>query len=119
MMVAPQGPQPVLMLAGATESATVQASRTLREALLPSEREWAAEQLGKCDWHSEPEAVEALLMAARSDPAPMVRVACVHALGRMKVNTLPVIQTLQGLKADADLRVRNEVEQVMPMLTGK
>jgi hypothetical protein len=50
---------------------------------------------------------------AKLDPAPAVRAGCVRALGKMKVNTLPVVQTVQSLKDDRDPRVRHEVEECL------
>jgi hypothetical protein len=85
----------------------------LRESLYPSQREWAAEQLSHLDWHREQVVVASLVQGAREDPAPAVRAACVHALGAMKVNTLPVVQTVQGLQKDKDLRVRQEAAEAL------
>jgi hypothetical protein len=89
---------------------------TLRDCLYPSEREWAVEHLSSCNWKSEPVVVQALMTAAKDDPAPTVRAACVRVLGRMKVNTMPVVETVKRLHADPDLRVRQEVEQALPAL---
>ena len=81
---------------------------TLRGSIMPSERERAVQMLSQCNWHAEPEAVAAIVTAAKSDPAPTVRVSCVRALARMKVGTMPVYETLQELKTDKDARVRHE-----------
>jgi hypothetical protein len=54
--------------------------------------------------------VEALLLGAREDPAAMVRSSCVRALAKMNVHTAAVVSTLQGLKADPDPRVRQDVD---------
>jgi hypothetical protein len=89
---------------------------TLRDSVLPSEREWAAERLRRCDWRTEPQVVQELLTAAQKDPAPMVRAGCVRTLGEMKVNTVPVVTALEGLKNDADPRVKHEVEQALSRL---
>jgi hypothetical protein len=91
----------------------------LRGSLYPSERETAAEQLGRCDWRREPEVVQALVTAARNDPAPMVRACCVRTLAQLKVNTMPVVTTVQDLKKDADPRVRQAVEEALPVLMGQ
>jgi hypothetical protein len=88
----------------------------LRDSLYPSERETAAERLAGCNWHSEPEVVQALVQAARHDPAPLVRAGCVRSLGRMKANSIHVVNAVQALKADTDPRVRQEVEQALPVL---
>jgi hypothetical protein len=91
---------------------------TLRDSLYPSEREMAAEELAHCDWRAQPGVVQALVTAAKTDPAPLVRVSCVRALGRMKANIMPVVSAVQGLKADADLRVRQEVEHTLGVLSA-
>ena len=89
----------------------------LHHSILPSERERAVAMLSQCNWHAEPETVAAIVTAAKSDPAPAVRVSCVRALARMKVGTLPVYETLQELKTDKDIRVRQEAEQTLATMT--
>lgn len=90
----------------------------LRDSLLPSEREMAAERLARVDWRNEPQVVQALLTAAKTDPAPVVRACCVRSLGKMKVNLVPVLQAVQSLKSDGDLRVQQEVEQTLAILNA-
>lgn len=89
----------------------------LRDALHPSEREWAADCLASCDWRRQPEAADGLAAAARNDPAPMVRAGCVRALARMKAATEPVVAAVQALQSDADVHVRQAAEQALPVLT--
>jgi hypothetical protein len=91
----------------------------LHDAMLPSDRELAARELSKCDWRTAPEAVQGLMCAALRDPAASVRAGCVQALGKMKVNTLPVVQTVTALKTDKDVRVRQAAEQTLAVLTGQ
>jgi hypothetical protein len=88
-----------------------QAVATLRDALMPSERELAAISLGQLDWRTNLPAVQALISAATEDPAGGVRAACVRSLVRMNANTTPVLVTLRALKSDSDPRVQLEVEQ--------
>jgi hypothetical protein len=128
-MMAPSQPQPMQAMppqpvygveqVGYVESDLAAALRTLRESLLPSEREWAVERLAHYDWRAVPEVAAALTLAAREDPAPSVRATCVRALGKMKVNHPTVLETLRALKGDADPRVRKEVEQALPMLSAQ
>jgi hypothetical protein len=89
---------------------------TLRDHLLPSRRQVAAETLSTSDWHRHPEVVTALVQAAREDPAASVRAACVRCLGRMSANTEPVLAALQALKADPDPDVRHEAEAALAVL---
>jgi hypothetical protein len=93
-----------------------QMQTALRDSLYPSQREWAAESLATVDWRTNPQVVEALLTAARNDPAATVRAACVRCLCKMNVNTLPVVTTVQSLKTDPDPRVRQEVDQALMVL---
>jgi hypothetical protein len=87
--------------------------QTLRESIYPTQREFAAEALAKIDWRTHPQVFDALLSAAREDPAPTVRACCVRCLVSMNVNSSLVTMTLQGLRNDTDVRVRTEVEQAL------
>jgi hypothetical protein len=93
-----------------------EAQATLRDSLYPSQREWAAGRLGGLDWRTNGDAVQALVVAARQDPAPSVRAACVRTLAHMRVNTVPVVRAIQALKADGDPRVLHEVEEALAVL---
>ncbi len=86
----------------------------LSDSLYPSQREWAADRLTHYEWRVHPQVVECLLQAARSDPAPLVRVGCIRSLGRLKASTTFVAKTLQEIKeTDKDARVRKEAEHVL------
>lgn len=85
----------------------------LRDSVYPSQREWAADKLSGIDWRNNPQVVQALLTSAREDTAATVRAGCVRCLAKMNVNTPPVVVVLQGMKNDADLRVRQEIEQTL------
>lgn len=92
---------------------TAQTMQMLHESDFPSQREWAAEQLSDLNWRTNPQVVQALLVAARGDPAPMVRACCVRTLMKMQANTMPVVSTIQALKHDADPRVRDAVGEAL------
>lgn len=112
--VMPVAYQPAPMAAGTPGSnwqSPQQMIATLRGALYASQREWAAMSLASVDVRQVPQAVDALVAAARNDGAATVRAACVQSLARMNVGA-PVLQpVLEALKDDADPRVRMEVEQ--------
>ncbi len=110
----PVARQEVPLVGGSMSPA--EAVATLHDSLYPSQREWAAMRLGGLDWRTNGEAVQALVVAARQDPAPSVRAACVRTLGHMRVNTLPVVSTIQALKTDGDPRVLHEVEEALAVL---
>ena len=108
-------PQPMPMMP--MQRPTGQLLAMLRGSIMPSERERAVEMLAQCDWRTEPESVAALVVAAKLDPAPMVRVSCVRALTRMKVNTMVFYEALNELKTDKDIRVRQAAEQTIATMT--
>jgi HEAT repeat protein len=114
---APAPTPPIVQASAAAPSGSGQAIQVLRDSILPSEREMAVDQLLRCDWRQQPEVLDAVVKAARTDPAAVVRAACVRALGKMKANTVPVVATVTALKDDPDIRVRQEVEQALPLLT--
>ncbi len=89
---------------------------TLKESMYPSQREWAAEQLGELNWRKQPHVVESLTKSAREDLAATVRAACVRALGHMKVSSPEVAALVRDLKSDRDSRVRREAEEVLSAL---
>lgn len=89
---------------------------SLREALAPSQREWAAEGLAKVNWRQHPQVVPTLLAGAREDPAQPVRLACIKALVKLKANTPEVLTVIEALKTDSDPQVRQEAEQALSLL---
>jgi hypothetical protein len=112
----PAANPPANLLPDANAVQPAEAMCTLHDSIYPSQREWAASRLASFEWRSHGDAVQALVTAARQDPAPLVRAACVRALARMQCNTAPVVSTLQALKTDSDPRVLHEVEQALATL---
>jgi len=96
-----------------------QLSATLRDALFPSQREAAAEKLATLDWKTNDDAVRALVQAVHDDPAPTVRAACIHALAKMKVNTMPVVGAIRNANNDKDVRVRTEADDALSVLAAE
>jgi hypothetical protein len=90
--------------------------RTLQNSVVPEEREWAVNNLSCYDGPSNPQAVQAVVAAARQDPAPLVRAACIRCLVRMNVNTWPVLSAVQALTGDADPRVKHEADRALVKL---
>jgi hypothetical protein len=86
---------------------------TLRDSLLPSQREMAAELLTGLDSQRDPTILPALLQAVHEDPAGTVRAACIHALAKIRVNTPEVVDALMSLDKDPDLRVRHEAHEAL------
>jgi hypothetical protein len=85
----------------------------LHEALLPSEREYAADALSNLDWQEHPDAVLALTQAAKDDPAVTVRTSCIRGLAKMKVRTAAVLTALERLRTDGNECVRQEAEEAL------
>ena len=92
--------------------------QVLHDAAATSKRKTAVEQLSQCDWRTQPNVASAPIQAAKSDPAPVVRADCIHALAKMRVNTQEAVQTVEALKNDSDLRVRQEVLLALAVLTS-
>jgi hypothetical protein len=115
-MVGAAQPAPAARTASASEMVPSHLA-TLHDALYPSHREWAAENLAEVDAQANPQVVDALVAAAHQDPAASVRAACVRSLARMKARTDAVMSTLRTLKDDADPRVRLEADQALAALS--
>jgi hypothetical protein len=115
LMSVPPSPMPAPAMAAAPTTVP-QTLATLKDALGPSQREMAAEQLGELNWRMQPQVVESLTKAAREDPAATVRAACVRALARMQANTAEVVAAVRDLKNDRDARVRQEAEEALGTL---
>jgi hypothetical protein len=110
-------PETPAVTSSPTTQSPAQIMTMLHDSLYPSQREWAAIKLANLDWKTNADVVQALLTGAREDPAPTVRAACVHALAKMRCNTMPVVTVIQGLKTDVDPRVLQEVEQAIAVLS--
>jgi hypothetical protein len=106
---------PVTLPAAGSEQAPAlsQMLDVLKNSLLPSQREWAAEYLSRLDWRRHPEVLSALTTAARDDPAATVRLACVRCLGRMDVSADLLRSTLTALQNDPSAEVRTAAAQVL------
>jgi len=94
-----------------------QVVKTLGESPHPEYRVWAADNLATVDGWTNPDVVQALARAARTDQTPAVRAACVRTLGRMRCATMPVMSAVQGAKADPDPRVRQEADQALQLIS--
>jgi hypothetical protein len=85
----------------------------LRDALLPSQREMAADKLAALDWKTNGAVVQALMQAAKEDPAATVRAGCIHSLVKMNANIMPVIAVCNASKSDTDPRVQHEAAEAL------
>ena len=92
---------------------------TLRNSLMPSEREMAAESLGSTDARSNPAIISELLRSACDDPAPAVRCACLRSLMKMNVNSGVAMATLQGLKNDSNPQVRAIAQEALAAVASQ
>jgi hypothetical protein len=88
----------------------------LHDSPYPAQRELAANYLAACDSRTNPQIAQALLEAAKQDPAPSVRAGCVNNLMRMNVTSEAFRRLLQELRTDADPRVRDAADQALGRL---
>ncbi|GIW78755.1 MAG: hypothetical protein KatS3mg105_0562 [Gemmatales bacterium] len=88
----------------------------LRNSIYAMQREWAVKQLGRCDWRSHPEVVDALLTAVRHDESANVRITCLRTLADMDVQTQSVISTIRALRTHPDPRIEKEAENALKRL---
>jgi hypothetical protein len=89
---------------------------TLRDATDPEVRHTAVKMLATVNWHENPEAVMALVHAARTDKHPGMRVASVRSLVSMKACTPEVLTALKPMTADPDEWIRTETTQALTYL---
>jgi hypothetical protein len=117
LMAVPPTPVAATKTRGLHDSESVpQLLASLKDSQLPSQREWAAEQLSELNWRQQPYIADSLARSAKEDPAASVRAACVHALAHLKVDKPEVVAVVQELRNDRDPRVRSEVEEALSTL---
>jgi len=113
VVMQPTLPAPVRQVSG---QAALELQRgVLKDSLLPSEREQAADYLSSYEAHRTPVAVAALLDGAKTDPAMMVRVACVRGLGKMRATNPEIVEALQVMTREGDERLRTACVEVLSM----
>jgi hypothetical protein len=89
---------------------------TLHNAEDPEVRHTAVKMLATVNWQENPEAVMALIHAARTDKHPGMRVACIRCLAGMKACTPEVMTGLKPMTADPDEWIRSETSQALSYL---
>jgi hypothetical protein len=109
MMPMQQAPAPIYN--GPTDMQSL--LQQLRDSMLPSQREWAADKLASLDWRTHGPVVAALVQSAKEDPAATVRAGCIRSLVKMNANTAPVLAVIQSLKTDTDPRVQHEASEAL------
>jgi hypothetical protein len=109
-------PMPMMPQAAADMQNNAQLMLTMKDSVYPSYREWAAEALAGGNNCQNAQVVDALIAAAKDDPAASVRSACVRCLVKMKVSTPSAVATIQGLKGDPDPRVRTAASEALASL---
>ena len=115
----PYQPSVAAVIPAPTPVADVQAiTSTLRDALLPSQREAAAMELANRSYASNPVVISSLVAALQTDPAATVRSSAARALARLGVTREEVVQALRQQRQDSDARVRLEVDNAILKLTS-
>jgi hypothetical protein len=100
-----------------TAENTVYLMTVLQSSGIPSQREWAASRLCKCDARVAPYVIDALVTCAKSDPAALVRVACIQSLVKLQARSSTVVEMLQQAKQDRDPRVADEAGVALSVLS--
>jgi outer membrane protein TolC len=90
---------------------------SLKSAMLPSDREAAAEALARSA-AGDPVVIDALWRQAAADPAPTVRRTCVRGLGSAGTKAAGVRERLQQLQSDPDAGVRQEAGRALQQLNA-
>jgi hypothetical protein len=101
-----------------TTENTVYLMTVLQSSGTPAQREWAASRLCTCDARVAPYVIETLATVAKSDPAALVRVACIQSLVKLQAKDAMVTGMLQQAKFDRDPRVQDEAETALAVLLG-
>ena len=115
----PYQPSVAAVIPAPTPVVDVQAiTSTLRDALLPSQREAAAMELANRSYASNPVVISSLVAALQTDPAATVRSSAARALARLGVTREEVVQALRQQRQDSDARVRLEVDNAILKLTS-
>jgi hypothetical protein len=115
----PYQPSVAAVIPAPTPVVDVQAiTSTLRDALLPSQREAAAMELANRSYASNPLVISSLVAALQTDPAPTVRSSAARSLARLGVTREEVVQALRQQRQDSDARVRLEVDNAILKLTS-
>lgn len=96
---------------------TAQSADALLEAFSQSadiqRREWIVRQLGRLGGAASDHRVVALLIrSAESDPAALVRIACLESIQSLKISHGRLPDVLAKLKRDEDVRVRLTAEEM-------
>jgi hypothetical protein len=120
-MIAPAGyqmqmyvPQCQPMMQPAAPDVDVQSLlNQMRNSMLPSQREWAAQKLAELDCRQQPSIIDSLVESAKGDPAASVRAGCIHCLVKMNVCTPPVMAAMKYLCSDPDSRVQREASEAL------
>ena len=86
------------------------------QAPTAAERHTAIRQLVRQDWRQHPVVASVLLVGAKGDPTPAVRVDCLRHLAAYKVNHPQVLAEVAVLTGDSDTWVRQEAAQALEQL---
>ena len=90
----------------------------LRNSAYPELREFNAARLSTPEMKNNREVFQAVLSAARTDPEPSVRMACIRGIAVMGVYSPAALITLQDLMKDPNAAVRAEAERSLARLNA-
>jgi hypothetical protein len=105
---------PALPTAGVTPLAPM-INQLLRGAS-PSERLDAARQIAGHDWQQNPAVPSMLILGAKNDASPIVRVECIRQIAASRMTHPQVLSELEMLAKDSDSSVSAEATKALGQL---
>jgi hypothetical protein len=106
--------QPVTPAPGATPLAPM--INQLLHGTSPVERQAAVRQIAGHDWQKNPAVPSTLLLGAKNDASPVVRVECIRQIAAGQMNHPQILSELEVLTKDADSAVSAEAAKALSQL---
>jgi hypothetical protein len=106
--------RPAMVVAGSREDqrTMTRCLQVLKDSPHPTEREEAVVELSKFDARLHPHIAESIVHTATTDKAATVRTAAVRALSAMHAPAHALAATVDALRNDSDIRVRDAVNAI-------
>ena len=82
----------------------------------PAERHAAVRQIAAHDWQKNPAVASALVIGAKNDASPLVRVECIRQIAAGQMTHPQILQELSLLAKDDDATVREEAGKALERL---
>jgi HEAT repeat protein len=82
----------------------------------PSERLAAAREIAGHDWQKNPAVPSMLILGAKNDASPLVRVECIRQIATGQMTHPQVLSELEALSKDSDSTVSAEAAKALGQL---